>query len=45
MMDYKAVLTAEQKKKGNTLTLADLESAMDQHWRSIGNGDLDDDEN
>jgi hypothetical protein len=33
-MIYKAaVLTVEQRVKGDKLVLADLESAMHQHWR------------
>ena len=31
--DYQAVLTVEQRVKGDKLVLADLESAMHQHWR------------
>jgi hypothetical protein len=31
--DYQAVLTVEQRVKGDNLVLADLESAMHQHWR------------
>ena len=31
------MLTAEQRAKGNALTLEDLESTMNQHWRQIGN--------
>jgi hypothetical protein len=47
--EYKSLLTAEKRRLGNTLTLADLESAMNQHWRkmnpnAIENGDDDDDE-
>ena len=33
MMEYKAVLTAEQRAKGTLCTLEDLESAMNQHCR------------
>ena len=33
--DYKAVVTAEQRLLGTAVTLADIESAMHQHWRSI----------
>ena len=35
-MEYKAVLSAEQRVKGMMCTLEDLESAMNQHWRQIG---------
>jgi len=31
--DYQAVLTVEQRFRGDKLLLADLESAMHQHWR------------
>jgi hypothetical protein len=31
--EYQAVLTAEQRLRGDKLTLNDLETAMNQHWR------------
>ena len=33
--DYKVIITCEQRLHGTAVTLADLESAMPQHWRSI----------
>ena len=33
--EYQAVLTAEQRARGDDLTLADLELVMNQHWRQI----------
>jgi hypothetical protein len=36
--EYKAVLTAEQRQKGNQLTENDLEDAMSQHFRSLNVG-------
>ena len=33
--EYKAVLTSEQRHKGSRLTLEDLESAMNDHHRSL----------
>jgi hypothetical protein len=33
--DYKAVLTAEQRLKGNVLTLNDLEDAMNAYFRTF----------
>jgi hypothetical protein len=45
-LEYQAVLTAEQRAQGNALTLDDLESVMNQHWRQISGGkDIDDDDN
>jgi hypothetical protein len=42
--EYQAVLTSEQRFKGDKLTLADLNSAMNQHWRQIkGSGTSEDD--
>ncbi len=35
--EYQAVLTAEQRRQGVTLTIADLEITMNQHWRQIMN--------
>jgi Zinc knuckle len=35
--DCKAVVTMEQRAKGNSVTLADLEEVMHQHWRTIKN--------
>jgi gag-polypeptide of LTR copia-type len=34
--EYKARLTAEKRVKAASVTLKDLESAMNQHWRQIG---------
>jgi hypothetical protein len=34
-MEYKSVLTTEQRAQGTNLTLADLETVMNQHWRQI----------
>jgi hypothetical protein len=37
--DYKKpVMTAEQRAKGNALTMDDLEEAMTQHYRTIMSG-------
>ena len=33
--EYQAVLTSEQSKKGDDLTLQDLETIMNQHWRQL----------
>jgi hypothetical protein len=33
--EYQAVLTSEQRVRGDALTLADLEVVMNQHWRQI----------
>ena len=33
--EYHSVLTAEQRLKGDALTLSDLETAMNQHWRQV----------
>ena len=38
-MEYKSILTAEQRAKGTLCTLENLESAMNQHWRQIGRSD------
>ena len=35
-MEYKSILTAEQRVKGTSCTLEDLKSTMNQHWRQIG---------
>ena len=35
-MEYKSILTTEQRVKGTLCTLDDLESTMNQHWRQIG---------
>ena len=35
-MDYKSILTTEQRVKGSLVTLEDLQSTMNQHWRQIG---------
>ena len=37
--DYKAVLMVEQRVKGTSLKLEDLELAMNQHWCQIGTND------
>ena len=34
-MEYKSVLTTEQRSKGSNLKLNDLETVMNQHWRQI----------
>ena len=36
--EYQAILTAEQRVKGDAVTLQDLENAMTQHWRQISGG-------
>jgi hypothetical protein len=33
--EYQAVLTAEQRARGDALSLSDLEIVMSQHWRQI----------
>jgi hypothetical protein len=33
--EYVAVLTAEQRRMGDALTMTDLEEAMNQHWRQL----------
>ena len=34
-MEYKSILTTEQRVKGTSCTLDDLELTMNQHWRQI----------
>ena len=34
--DYQAILTSEQRHQGDTLSIEDLETVMNQHWRQIG---------
>jgi hypothetical protein len=38
-MDYKAVLTAEQRARGTLLKLDDLELVVNQQWRQISSVD------
>jgi hypothetical protein len=43
--EYQAVLTSEQRAKGTLLTLSDLETVMNQHWRQIKGPDTSQDSN
>ena len=38
-MEYKSVLTAEQRVQGTNLTMSDLETVMNQHWRQISHAE------
>jgi len=42
--EYQAVLTAEQRLRGDELALSDLETAMNQHWRQTKSPKTNDDE-
>jgi hypothetical protein len=43
--ECQAVLTSEQRSKGDALTSEDLEDAMTQHWRQINKGKRSEDDN
>jgi hypothetical protein len=42
--EYQPVLTSEQRLRGEDLTLAHLESAMNQHWQQVKSSKTHDDD-
>ena len=44
-IEYQPVLTSEQRLRGDALTLANLESAMNQHWKQTKTTKKDEDNN
>ena len=43
-MEHQSVLTIEQSTKGDQITLEDLETIMNSHWRKTGNKSEDSDD-